>query len=115
MGSVENGRNAAIAIEDAKHRFFHRGEEVAGGARKRYAILVPYAHDAERNEGEAFTSEAELLEWVTGKPEEGAVRGLVERLQRVRAIPEEKVDVDTVIARRRRSVERIFADMKDLA
>ncbi len=115
MGSVADGRSAAIARADAKHRFFHRDEEVPTGAHKRFAILVPYAHDAERNQGEAFTSEAKLLEWVTGKPEEGSVRGLVDRLERVRALPEEKVDIDTVIARRRRSVERIFADMKDLA
>jgi hypothetical protein len=115
MTSIDDGRGRGVAQQDGEHTFFHQGKEVRAGGHTKFKVLVPYAHDPELKQGEAFASEDELLEWVAGRPEEAAVRGIWDRLQRVRSLPSEKVDVDTVIGRRRRSVERIFADMKELS
>jgi hypothetical protein len=115
MSAQPEKQDTTAAKPDGEHAFFYRGEEISGDSRSKFKVLLPYAHDVDLKQGEAFSEEQELLEWVTGRQEEAVVRGLWDRLQRVRALAEDEIDVDRLISRRRRSLERIVGDMRELA
>ncbi|GAA3634907.1 hypothetical protein [Microlunatus ginsengisoli] len=95
--------------------FFYRDDEIPADEVAGFAISAPYARDRDAALGQLFRSNDELLDWVRGRPEEVAVARLAARVDRVRALPRNQVDNDQLIARRRRSVERIMDDMAELA
>lgn len=96
-------------------RFFYRDDEVPADQLGDFGVIAPFARDAARGEGQVFRAEVELLEWVRGREQEQVVTSLHARLQRVRAIPEDVVDDVNRIGRRRRALERLTADITELA